>query len=153
MLTHNPKVKKEVRHLADCASDTVRQLRHAARDTSGAAREAASPVVDEVRGLISALEHTIEVLAREGSSEAAQASRRLQTRARMLADQAREATMQSAGRARERVDQAVVGVQHRVAESPFRAIAIAAAVGAIAALLLVGGSSRRRSEDGQYDGD
>lgn len=151
MLMHNPKVKKEIRNLADCAGNTVRQMRHAARDTSDAARGATTPVLDEVRGLVSQLQNTLDVLTREGSSEAMQARQRLQMRARALAEQARDMTTQSAARAREHVDHAVEGVHHRVAESPFKALAIAAAIGAIAALLLVGGGSRyrqQRLEDG-----
>lgn len=151
MLTHNPKVKKEFRHLADCASDTVRHMKHAARDTSEAARGAATPVLDEMRGLVSQLQQTIDVLTREGSAEAMQARRRLQLRAQALANHARDVTAQSAMRAREHVDQAVEGVHHRVVESPFKAIAIAAAIGAIAALLLVGGGSRYRQQ-GDEDG-
>ncbi|WP_420993951.1 glycine zipper domain-containing protein [Cupriavidus sp. 30B13] len=136
MLTHNPKVRKEFTHLADSAGNTVRQMRHAARDTRGAAREAAGPVAEEVRSLIAQLEHTVEVLGREGSSEAVQAGRRLQDRARALGDHLRQATLEGASRAREQVDHAVEGVQQRVVESPLKAIGIAAAVGAFIGLLL-----------------
>ncbi|WP_454719625.1 MULTISPECIES: glycine zipper domain-containing protein [Cupriavidus] len=136
MLTHNQKVRKEFTHLADSAGDTVRQIRHAARDTRGAARDAAGPVAEEVRALIAQLEHTMEVLGREGSSEAVQAGRRLQDRARVLGDHLRQATLDGASRARERVDHAMEGVQQRVAESPLKAIGIAAAAGAFVALLL-----------------
>ncbi|MGO4332546.1 hypothetical protein AB4Z48_31315 [Cupriavidus sp. 2TAF22] len=143
MLTHNPKVKKEFTHLADSAGNTVRQMRLAARDTRSAARDAASPVAEEVRSLIAQLEHTMEVLGREGSSEAVQAGRRLQDRTRALAEHLRQATLDGASRARERVDFAVEGVQQRVVESPLKAVGIAAAVGAFVGLLLaVNGRAR-----------
>lgn len=118
MLTSNPKIRKEMNRLADSAESTVRQIRHAVRDTRGAARDAVAPVAGEVGALIAQLEQTMEVLGREGSSEAMQAGRRLQDRARA------------------RVDHAVDGVQHRVAASPLKALAIAAAAGALVAWLL-----------------
>lgn len=136
MLTNNPKIRKEVNHLADSAESTVRQIRHAARDTRGAAREAAGPLAGEVSRLIAQLEQTMEVLGREGSSEAVQAARRLQDRTRALRDHV-------ASRARERVDYAVDGVQRRVAASPLKAIGIAAAVGAFVGLLMAANSRSR----------
>lgn len=148
MLTHNPKVRKELAHLADSAGSTVRQMRHAARDTRGAARDAAGPVAEEVRSLIAQLEQTMEVLGREGSSEAVQAGRRLQDRARALGEHLRQATLDGASRARERVDHAVEGVQQRVVESPLKALGIAAAVGAFVGLLLaVNGRAGRGGGD------
>ncbi len=140
MLTNNPKIRKEVSHLADSAESTVRQIRHAARDARGAAREAARPVAGEVRALIAQLEQTMEVLGREGSSEAVQAGRRLQDRSRALADQLK-------ARARERVDHAVDGVQQRVVASPLKAIGIAAAVGAFLGLLLALAANGRSGND------
>ena len=84
MLTQNPKVRKEMNHLADSAQNTVRQIKHSARDTRDAARDAAAPVSDEVRALISQLQQTIEVLAHEGSAESVQAGERLRERAQRL---------------------------------------------------------------------
>ncbi|MGO4158884.1 hypothetical protein [Cupriavidus sp. YAF13] len=138
MLTNNPRIRKEVNHLADRAESTVRQIRHAARDTRGAAREATGPVAGEVGALIAQLEQTLEVLGREGSSEAVQAGRRLHDRSHALADQLKS-------RARERVGYAVHGVQQRVVESPLKALGIAAAAGAFVALLLAA-SGRARGD-------
>ncbi|MGT2507037.1 glycine zipper domain-containing protein [Cupriavidus basilensis] len=139
MLTNNPKVRKEVNHLADSAESTVRQIRHAARDT----RDAAGPVAGELRALIAQLEQTMAVLGREGSSEAVQAGRRLHDRTRALGDHLRRATLDGASRARERVDYAVDGVQQSVAASPLKAIGIAAAVGAFVGLLLAANGRNR----------
>lgn len=125
MLTNNPRIRKEMNHLADSAESTVRQIRHAVRDTRGAARDAVGPVAGEMGALIAQLEHTMEVLGREGSSEAVQAGRRLR------------------GRARARVDHAVDGVQQRVAASPLKAIGIAAAAGALVGLLLAANGRSR----------
>ncbi|CAG9175980.1 glycine zipper domain-containing protein [Cupriavidus respiraculi] len=142
MLTRNPKVRSQVHDLADSAGNTVRTMAQAGRDTRSAARDAVAPVVTEVRGLIDQLQQTIDVLTREGSAEAAQATRRLQDRARTLADQARNMTAAGAERARERMDYAVEGVQHRVQESPLKAIAIAAAIGALIGVMCAGSSHR-----------
>ena len=131
MLTNNPRIRKEVNHLADRAESTVRQIRHAARDTTG-------PGAGEVGALIAQLEQTLEVLGREGSSEAVQAGRRLHDRSHALADQLKS-------RARERVGYAVHGVQQRVVESPLKALGIAAAAGAFVALLLAA-SGRARGD-------
>lgn len=143
MLSH--KMDKESRELADSANDTVDELRRAGRQTAGSAREAAMPVLDEVRSLLSQLQSTVSTLSRDGSSEAMHASRRLQERARerarMLKDRARDMTMEGAVRARSRVNHAVEDVEHRVVESPMKAVMIAAAVGAIAAMLLIGGTA------------
>ena len=103
------------------------------------------PVLDEVRSLLSQLQSTVSTLSRDGSSEAVHASRRLQERARerarMLKDRARDMTMEGAVRARSKVHHAVEDVEHRVVESPMKAVMIAAAVGAIAAMLLIGGTA------------
>jgi ElaB/YqjD/DUF883 family membrane-anchored ribosome-binding protein len=141
MLTQNPKVRKELNHLSDSADSTIRQLRHAARDT----RDAAGPVSEEVKALIGQLEHTIEVLAREGSAESMRAGQRLRERATDMAQRLRAQTTDGMMRARERMDGAVEHAQHRVAESPLKAVAIAAAVGALIGLLLANG--RRHSEE------
>ncbi|PZX25281.1 conserved hypothetical protein, DUF883 [Cupriavidus phytorum] len=135
MLTQNPKVRKELNHLSDSADSAIRHIKHAARDT----REAAAPVSSEVKSLISQLEHTIQVLAREGSAESLQAGHRLRERASDMAHRLRAQTADGMMRARERVDGAVVQAQHRVAESPLKAVAIAAAVGAVIGLLLANG--------------
>jgi ElaB/YqjD/DUF883 family membrane-anchored ribosome-binding protein len=145
MLTRNPKVRSQVHDLADSAGNTVRQMAQAGRETRSAARDAVAPVVTEVKGLIEQLQQTIDVLTREGSAEAAQATRKLQDRARTLADQARNMTAAGAERARERMDYAVEGVQHRVQESPLKAIAIAAAIGALIGVMCAG-SSRHSGE-------
>ena len=47
MLTQNPKDRKEINHLHDSADAAVRQIRHAARDTRDAARDAAGPVSED----------------------------------------------------------------------------------------------------------
>lgn len=142
MLTQNTKVRKEVRHLADSADSTIRQISHAARDARSAAKDAVGPVAEELRSLVSQMERTMEVLKREGSAEAVSAGRKLQERAHALADHARHLTAEGAGRAREHMDHAVEGVQMRVAESPLKSLALAAALGAIVALLLSSGGHR-----------
>lgn len=141
MLTQNPKVRKELNHLSDSADSAIRHIRHAARDT----RDAAAPVPAEVRALIAQLEHTIEVLAREGSAESMRAGQRLRERASDMAQRLRAQTADGMMRARERMDGAVEHAQHRVAESPLMAVALAAAVGALIGLLLANG--RNRSEE------
>ncbi|MBY4896744.1 hypothetical protein [Cupriavidus sp. AU9028] len=143
------KMDKEAHELADSANDTVDELRRAGRHTAGSAREAAMPVLDEVRSLLSQLQTTVSTLSRDGSSEAAHASRRLQERARMLKDRARDMTMEGAVRARTRVNHAVEDVEHRVVESPMKAVMIAAAVGALAAMLLIGGTATAVRRNGQ----
>jgi len=90
MLTQNPKVRKEINHLHDSADAAVRQIRHAARDTRDAARDAAGPVSEDVKALIGQLQQTIDVLAREGSAESLAAGRRLRDRAQDLAERLRE---------------------------------------------------------------
>ncbi|KWR88296.1 glycine zipper domain-containing protein [Cupriavidus sp. IDO] len=140
MLTHNPKVRKEINHLADSADSTIRQLRHAARDT----RDAAGPVSEEVKALIGQLEHTIEVLAREGSAESLRAGRRMRERAADMAERLRAQTSEGMMRARERMDGAVEQAQQRVAESPLKAIGLAAAIGALIGLML---ASRHRDDE------
>ncbi len=146
MLTRNPKVRSQVHDLADSAGSTVRHVAQAGRETRAAARDAMAPVVSEVKGLIEQLQQTIDVLTREGSAEAAQATRRLQERARTLAEQARNVTTAGAERARERASYAVEGVQHRVQESPLKAIAIAAAIGALIGVMCAGSSHRDEQE-------
>jgi ElaB/YqjD/DUF883 family membrane-anchored ribosome-binding protein len=141
MLTQNPKVRKELTHLSDSADSAIRHIKHAARDT----RDAAAPVSGEVKALIAQLEHTIEVLAREGSAESMRAGLRLRERATDVAHRMRAQTSDSVMRARERMDGAVEQAQHRVAESPLKAVAIAAAVGALIGLLLANG--RHRADD------
>ncbi|MDQ0142993.1 DUF883 family protein [Cupriavidus necator] len=135
MLTQNPKVRKELNHLSDSADSAIRHIKHAARDT----REATAPLSSEVKSLISQLEHTIQVLAREGSAESLQAGQRLRERASDMAHRLRAQTTDSMMRARERMDGAVEQAQHRVAESPLKAVALAAAVGAVIGLLLASG--------------
>ncbi|RDK09815.1 DUF883 family protein [Cupriavidus lacunae] len=142
MLTQNPKVRKELNHLSDSADSAIRHIRHAARDT----RAAAAPVSSEVKALIAQLEHTIQVLAREGSAESLQAGQRLRDRAGEMAQRLRAQTTDSMMRARERMDGAVEHAQHRVAESPLKAVALAAAVGALIGLLLANGRSRSEEE-------
>jgi ElaB/YqjD/DUF883 family membrane-anchored ribosome-binding protein len=121
MLTQNPRVRREIRHLADSAESTVREIRHAARDT----REAVGPIQAEVKSLISQLESTLQALAREGSAESARAARQL-----------REQAGAARARARERLDDAVGHAQATVAGAPIKAVAIAAGVGALIGLLL-----------------
>ncbi|QET03075.1 MULTISPECIES: DUF883 family protein [Cupriavidus] len=142
MLTQNPKVRKEMNHLADSAQNTVRQIKHSARDTRDAARDAAAPVSDEVRALISQLQQTIEVLAHEGSAESMQAGERLRERAHKLADRVRAQTYDGVHWARDHVDAAVDTGRQRVVESPLKAVGIAALAGAFIGLLLAG----RRSD-------
>ncbi|GAA7759631.1 MAG: DUF883 domain-containing protein [Burkholderiaceae bacterium] len=144
MLTQNPKVRKEINHLHDSADAAVRQIRHAARDTRDAARDAAGPVSEDVKALIGQLQQTIDVLAREGSAESLAAGRRLRDRAQELAERLRERGRDGVDWARVHVDDAVDHSRQRVVESPLMAVGIAALVGAFVGLLLAGG---RRSDD------
>ncbi|WP_454751482.1 DUF883 family protein [Cupriavidus necator] len=135
MLTQNPKVRKELNHLSDSADSAISHIKHAARDT----REAAAPVSGEVKALIAQLEHTIQVLAHEGSAESLRAGQRLRERASEMAQRLRAQTTDGVMRARERMDGAVEHSRQRVAESPLKAVALAAAVGALIGLLLANG--------------
>ncbi|MBF6987798.1 MULTISPECIES: DUF883 family protein [unclassified Cupriavidus] len=135
MLTQNPKVRKELNHLSDSADSAIRHLKHAARDS----REAAAPVSGEVKALIAQLEHTIEVLAREGSAESLRAGQRLRDRASEMAHRLRDQTTDGMMRARERMDGAVEHSRQRVVDSPLKAVAIAAAIGALLGVLLANG--------------
>ncbi|GJG96096.1 DUF883 family protein [Cupriavidus pauculus] len=139
MLTQNPKIRKEINHLQDSADAAVRQIRHAARDT----RDAAVPVTDEVKALIAQLQQTIDVLAREGSAEGMAAGRRLRARAHDLSDRMREHGRDGMHWARDQVDVAVDHGRQRVAESPLKAVGLAALVGACVGLLL---ASRRNGD-------
>lgn len=143
MLTQNPKVRKEINHLHDSADAAVRQIKHAARDTRDAAREAATPVSDEVRALVSQLYQTIDVLTHEGSAESMAAGRRLRMRAQEMAERVRARGADGMHWAKDHVDVAVDHGRQRVAESPLKAVGIAALVGAAIGLLLAG---RRDSE-------
>jgi len=139
MLTQNPKVRKEINHLHDSADAAVRQIKHSARDS----RDAMAPASDEVKALIAQLQQTIDVLAHEGSAEGLAAGRRLRMRANEMAERMRERSLDGMHWAR---DQASVAVDHgrqRVAESPMKAIGIAALVGACIGLMLAG----RRSDE------
>jgi ElaB/YqjD/DUF883 family membrane-anchored ribosome-binding protein len=140
MLTQNPKVRKEITHLADSADSTIRRIRHAARDT----RDAAGPISDEVKALIAQLQHTIEVLATEGSEQSLSAGRRLRERASEMTDRLRAQAGDSVTQVRERMDGAVVQAQQRVAESPLKAVGLAAAIGALIGLLLATRNGSRR---------
>jgi len=137
MLTQHPDVRKEITHLADSADSTIRRIRQAARDT----RDTVGPVSDEVRALIAQLEHTIEVLTREGTQESLRAGRKLRDRAGVMADRLRVQAADGAMRARQHVDDAVGQAQQRVSESPLMAISLAAAVGALIGVVIA--SSRR----------
>lgn len=138
MLTQNPKIRKEMNHLADSAESAVRQIKHAARDTRDAAHDAAVPVSDEVRALIGQLQQTIEVLAHEGSAESMQAGQRLRERAHRVADRVRAQTNDGMHWARDHMDAAVDTGRQRVVDSPLKAVGIAALVGAFVGLLLAG---------------
>ncbi|MEM5430677.1 DUF883 family protein [Cupriavidus oxalaticus] len=135
MLTQNPKIRKELNHLSDSADSAIRHIKHAARDS----REAAAPVSGEVKALIAQLEHTIEVLAREGSAESLRAGQRLRDRASEMAHRLRDQTTDGMMRARERMDGAVEHSRQRVVESPLKAVAIAAVIGALLGVLLANG--------------
>ncbi|MGO4278927.1 Membrane-anchored ribosome-binding protein, inhibits growth in stationary phase, ElaB/YqjD/DUF883 family [Cupriavidus sp. OV038] len=143
MLTQNPKVRKEINHLHDSADAAVRQLKHAARDTRDAARDAAVPVSGEVKALIAQLQQTIDVLTHEGSEEGLAAGRRLRMRANEMAERIRARGTDGMHWAREHMDEAVDHGRARVAESPLKAVGIAALIGACIGLLLAG----RRSDE------
>ncbi|SDC37284.1 Membrane-anchored ribosome-binding protein, inhibits growth in stationary phase, ElaB/YqjD/DUF883 family [Cupriavidus sp. YR651] len=138
MLTQNPKVRKEINHLHDNADAAVRQIKHAARDTRDAARDAAGPVSDEVRALIAQLQQTIDVLAHEGSAESMAAGRRLRMRAQDMADRVRARGADGMHWARDQVDVAVDHGRQRVVDSPLKAVGLAALAGAFIGLLLAG---------------
>lgn len=132
MLMQHPDVRKEIGHLADSADSTIRRIRQAARDT----RDTIGPVSDEVRTLIAQLEHTIEVLAREGSEESLRAGRKLRDRGGIMAERLRAQAADGATRVRHRVDDAVDHAQQQVSKSPLMAISLAAAVGALIGVVL-----------------
>ncbi len=89
-----------------------------------------------MKALIAQLQHTIEVLASEGSEQSLSAGRRLRERASEMTERLRAQAGDSVSQVRERMDGAVVQAQQRVAESPLKAVGLAAAIGALIGLLL-----------------
>ncbi|WP_454762561.1 DUF883 family protein [Cupriavidus campinensis] len=138
MLTQNPKVRKEINHLQDSADAALRQIRHAARDTRDAARDAAGPISDEVKALIAQLYQTIEVLTQEGSEESMAAGRRLRQRAHEMTGRMRARGADGMHWAKDHVDVVVDHGRQRVVENPLAAVGLAALVGAFVGLLLAG---------------